>query len=91
MCAALIGGMDRLKRDYINAAKKEGIKLKVFTGKESRIAPKIGDADMVIIFTNKVSHDARREAMGHAKSNSIPVHMLHSCGVSTLKTCLAAK
>ncbi len=33
MCAALVGGMDRLKRDYMNEAKKNGVKLKCYTGK----------------------------------------------------------
>ena len=85
MCATLIGGMDRLKRDYINTAKSQGVKLKVFTGKENSIAGKMGTPDMVILFTNKVSHAARREVVQYAKSKDIPVHMAHSCGVSTLK------
>ncbi|EGY25608.1 hypothetical protein DA2_2088 [Desulfovibrio sp. A2] len=88
MCAALIGGMDRLKRDYINAALASGVDLKVFTGKENRIADKLGQADLVIVFTNKISHAAKREVVQHAKANSIPVQMLHSCGVSTLRQAL---
>lgn len=90
MSAALIGGMDRLKRDYINAAKGSGFKLKVFTGKESKIASKLGRPDMLIVFTNKVSHEAKREAVNFAKSKSIPYKMIHSCGVSTLKDALSA-
>lgn len=89
MCATLIGGMDRLKRDYINAAKGNGVSLKVFTGKENNIAGKLGAPDLLVIFTNKVSHTARREVMQYAKAKKIPVHMEHSCGVSTLRQCLA--
>ncbi|BBD06746.1 DUF2325 domain-containing protein [Desulfovibrio ferrophilus] len=88
MCAAVIGGMDRLKRDYINAAKREGVKLKVFTGKENRIAPKLGSASLIILFTNQLSHAARRDVINHAKKNNIPVEQAHSCGVSSLRECL---
>lgn len=88
MCATLIGGMDRLHRDYINSARDRGVALKVFTGKENHIADKVGSADHVILFTNMVSHAARREVMQHARANNIPVHLLHSCGVSTLRQCL---
>ena len=90
MCAALIGGMDRLKADYIKTAKRHGVKLKVFTGKERKISGKIGTADMVIMFTNKVSHEARREVMRYTRSNKIDLHQFHSCGVSTLDKSLAA-
>lgn len=89
MCAAVIGGMDRLKRDYIDAAKRHGIRLKVLTGKENRIGDKLGQTDLVILFTNQLSHAARREALVHARKNNIPVEMSHSCGVSSLKECLS--
>ncbi|WP_461209152.1 DUF2325 domain-containing protein [Desulfocurvus sp. DL9XJH121] len=89
MCAAVIGGMDRLKRDYINAAKKQGIRLKVLTGKENRIGEKLGSADLLILFTNQLSHSARREALVHARKNNIQVELSHSCGVSSLKECLS--
>lgn len=85
MCATLIGGMDRLKRDYINAAKANGVDLKVFTGKENCISQKMGSPDLVIVFTNKVSHAARKEVMQYAKSRNIPVRMVHNCGVTTLR------
>lgn len=85
MCATLIGGMDRLRRDYINAAKARGIDLKVFTGKENQISSQMGYPDLVIVFTSKVSHAARKEVLSYAKSRNIPVRMVHSCGVSTLR------
>ncbi|WP_333654150.1 DUF2325 domain-containing protein [Dissulfurispira sp.] len=88
MCVALIGGMDRLERDYINEAEKAGIHLKVFTKPESGLSSKIKNVDAVVIFTNKVSHKARREVMNTAKAKNIPVFMYHSCGVCTLRDCL---
>lgn len=90
MCAALIGGMDRLKQDYMRTAKKAGVQLKIFTGQENRIGSQLGDSEMIIIFTNKISHRARNEALSLAKTRNIPVRMVHSCGVSSLRKCLNA-
>ena len=87
MCIALIGGMDRLERHYINEAERFGIDLKVFNKSEIGITPKIKNVDAVVIFTNKVSHRVMREAMNAAKTNDIPVYMYHSCGVCTLRDC----
>ena len=89
MCIALIGGMDRLERNYINEAERLGIELKVFTKSEIGIASKVRNVDAVVIFTNKVSHRAKREVIDTAKKNNIPVFMHHSCGICTLRDCLS--
>lgn len=94
MCVAVIGGMDRLERNYITEAEKLGIDLKVFTKPETEMASKIRNVDALVIFTNKVSHKAKREAMNVARAKNIPVFMRHSCGICTLRdylTCLKNK
>jgi len=88
MCAALVGGMDRLKRDYMNEAKKNGVKLKCYTGKERKISGSLGSVDFVVLFTNKVSHKARKDVLGALRGKDVPVIMRHSCGVSSLRECL---
>ncbi|RJQ19307.1 MAG: DUF2325 domain-containing protein [Nitrospiraceae bacterium] len=89
MCVALIGGMDRLERQYKTEAEKMGINLKVFTRSESGLSSKIRNMDALVILTNKVSHQAKREVMNVAKAKNIPVFMYHSCGVCTLRDCLS--
>lgn len=88
MTAALVGGMDRLQPHYQKEAKKAGYKLKMFTGTENTINERIGNIDLLIIFTGKVSHCAKKCAMNAARAENIPVKMCHSCGVSTLRECL---
>lgn len=90
MCVALVGGMDRLKRDYESAAKKCGVTLKTFTGKESCLVDKMGTPDMAIVLTSMISHNARTEVMQRSKSLGIPVRFLHTCGVSSLRQCLSS-
>jgi len=81
--------MDRLERQYKNEAEKMGINLKIFTRSEAGIGSKIGNMDALVIFTNKVSHRAKREVMNIEKAKNIPVLMYHSCGVCTLRDCLS--
>ena len=88
MSAVLVGGMDRLRQEYIEAARAMGVSLKVFTGQERSIKSQIGDIDLMILFTAKLSHAARQEAVRHAKTNNIPLHMIHSAGVSALRRCI---
>ena len=89
MCAVLIGGMDRLHREYIQAAKSLGVNLKVFAGQERSIKKQLGGADMLILCTGKVSHAARQEVTRHAVVKKIPLFMIHSSGVSSLRCCIA--
>jgi hypothetical protein len=87
MSIALIGGIDRLQRHYISEAENFGINLKIYTNPETGMKSKIGNADAVVIFTNKVSHRAKKEAMAVANNDNIPVLMRHSCGICTLRDC----
>jgi hypothetical protein len=88
MCAVLIGGMDRLRREYILVARELGFDLKIFTGQENNIKRQIGDPDIIVICTGKVSHNARLEALRHASAKAIRLEMIHSSGVSALRRCI---
>jgi hypothetical protein len=80
--------MDRLEPQYLQEAERAGVRLRVFTTAQAGIAAKLKHADAVVIFTNKVSHRARNEAVTAARANDIPVFMHHACGVCTLRECL---
>ncbi len=88
MCAALVGGMDRLKRNYMDEARRNGIRLKFFTGKERTISRSLGKVDFVVLFTNMISHKARNDVLTALRGKDVPVIMRHSCGISTLRACL---
>lgn len=88
MCVALIGGMDRLERDYETEAKKHGVELRVFTKTKTGLVTRLKSVDAIVLFTGKVSHQLRREATRAARSKNIPMIMLHSCGVCSLRECL---
>jgi ABC-type uncharacterized transport system substrate-binding protein len=87
MCIAVIGGMDRLQQHYREEAALAGIELRVFNEAEANLSARLRQVDALVIFTGKVSHRARREAMKTARSRNIPVYQLHSCGICTLREC----
>jgi hypothetical protein len=89
VCIAVIGGMKRLERHYREEAARSGIDLRVFNRSEANIGAKLKHVDALVIFTNKVSHRVKREVLNTVKTRGTPVYLHHSCGVCTLRDCLA--
>lgn len=90
MKVTLIGGMDRLEPHYRREARDAGHELKIFFQYETGMEAKIGSTDAVVLFTGKVSHNARNHALEAARNLGIPVIQSHSSGVSSLRDCLGA-
>lgn len=88
MCVALVGGMDRLEGKYREEARKRGVSLRVFNRARTGMDRSIRRADALVIFTDRVSHRAAREAREAARSAGMPVLMCHSSGICTLRDCL---
>ncbi|MDR1777618.1 MAG: DUF2325 domain-containing protein [Desulfovibrio sp.] len=80
MTIALVGGLDRLQREYESVARRCGAQLRVFTGKESCLGRKLGQPDVTIVLTNRISHNAKKIVMRAGGA----VVFLHSSGVSGL-------
>lgn len=88
MCVLVVGGMDRLKDDYIKTAECMGVELKVYTKRVGDFRSRIGSIDGIIIFTNKVSHPAKDQIFKFFKKTNKPLCMSHSCGICSLKKSL---
>ena len=88
MRIAVIGGMQRLEREYLQVGQKLGIALRIFNQAGSQMRKRLGQSEALVLFTDKMSHQIRTEAMEVARTRGIPVYMLHSCGVCTLRNCL---
>lgn len=80
--------MDGLKPYYMKEAVRSGISIKVFNRNTTGLQAKIKNVEAMVIFTNKVSHNAKKKAVATAKAKNIPVFMFHSCGLCTLRDCL---
>lgn len=67
----VIGGHERMEKDYMVMAKKKGYKTKVYTTMSSKLNNSIGRPDAVVILTSTVSHKMSRTVESQAKKQDI--------------------
>ena len=72
MSVVIIGGNERMVCQYSDICKGFGCKAKVFAKENGPIRKKIGNPDLLILFTNTVSHKMVLAAAQEAKRNNIP-------------------
>ena len=73
MSLVVVGGNERMKRDYIQLAKNRGYKAKVVLNMSSRVKRSIGSPDAIVIFTSTVSHKLMASVETQAKKQDIPI------------------
>lgn len=88
MSIVIIGGNERMVCQYADICKGYGCRAKVFAKESGPIKKKIGCPDLMILFTNTVSHKMAMAASQEAKKNKIPVAHIHSSSAAALKTTL---
>lgn len=84
MSIVIIGGNERMVCQYTD----NGYKAKVFPKENGAIRKKIGCPDLMVLFTNTVSHKMVISASQEAKKNNIPVARIHTSSASALKCAL---
>lgn len=89
MSVVIIGGNERMVCQYSGICKDYGCKAKVFAKENGPIRKKIGNPDLLILFTNTVSHKMVLAAAQEAKRNNIPVARIHTSSAAALKGVLS--
>ena len=87
MSVAIIGGNERMIRRYTDICKEYNCKAKVYP-KMCRGMKDIGCPDLMVLFTNTVSHKMVLSALGEAKKNNIPIARCHTSSASALSSLL---
>ena len=88
MSVVIIGGNECMSRKYTDICQEHGCKAKVFPKETGPLEKKIGSPDLMILFTNTVSHKMIQGAMKAAKKNSVPVARIHSSSATALRNLL---
>ena len=88
MSGVIIGGNECMSRKYTDICQEHGCKAKVFPKETGPLEKKIGSPDLMILFTNTVSHKMIQGAMKAAKKNSVPVARIHSSSATALRNLL---
>lgn len=85
MSIVIIGGNERMERQYTDICRDYGCKAKVFTKEHGSIKKKIGTPDLLVLFTNTVSHKMVLSASKEAKQNNVPIERIHSSSAAALQ------
>ncbi len=88
MSVVIIGGNERMSRQYTDICQEHGCKAKVFPKETGPLEKKIGSPDLMILFTNTVSHKMIQGAIKAAKKNQVPIARVHSSSATALRNLL---
>jgi len=90
MSIVIIGGHDRMICQYKDICKEYGCKAKVYTQAERNLEGMIGSPDLIVLFTNPVSHKMAIIARKKAGLCGIALAQSHSGSGSALRSILNA-
>lgn len=88
MSVVIVGGHDRMVREYENICKRHKCKSKVFTQMPANMRNKIGNPDLIILFTSTVSHKMMHCAVQEGERCRANIVRSHSSSASALEEIL---
>ncbi len=88
MSVVIVGGHDRMVCQYKKICKAYKCKAKVFTRMSANLSGQIGSPDLIILFTNTVSHKMVHCAVTEAEKCKADVVRCHSSSGSALNDIL---
>ena len=88
MSVVIVGGHDRMVTQYKEICKKHKCKAKVFTQMSADLNKQIGSPDLLVLFTNTVSHKMVKTAVEEAKKSNTEIVRCHTSSASALESIL---
>lgn len=73
MSLVIVGGNEKMKKDYLSLAKEKGYKAKLFFKMSPKVKQGIGNPEAIVIFTSTISHKAVISVEKQAKKKNIPI------------------
>lgn len=86
MSIVIVGGNECMECQYKNMCKKYKCKVKVYTKFKGMNG--IGSPDLIVLFTNTVSHKMIQHAMASTKGSDAKIVRSHSSSITSLKEIL---
>lgn len=85
MSVVIIGGNECMERRYKDLCETYRCRAKVFTKPGGGLKNKIGSPDLMIFFTNTMSHKMVQSAMGEVKGGQTVIERCHSSSLAALR------
>lgn len=89
MSVVIVGGNEGMAGQYEKICRKYGYKARVYTKENGALKKKLGNPDLLILFTGTVSHKMVISAAQEAKRNRIPIARVHNSSASALHQALS--
>lgn len=84
MSVVIVGGHDRMVSQYKQICRNFKCKAKVFTQMSAEFGKQVGSPDLLVLFTNTVSHKMVRAAVEGARGTRTEVVRCHPSSQSAL-------
>ena len=88
MCVVIIGGNECMIRKYKDLCEEYQCRAKVFIEMKTDLKNQIGKPDLIVMFTNTISHKLVRCVMSETKGLDTIIARSHSSSMSALKNIL---
>lgn len=88
MSVVIIGGHDRMVSQYKKICKEHQCKAKVFTQMSGNLSSQIGKPDLIVLFTNTVSHKMVKCAITEGEKCNAEIARCHTSSGSALNDLL---
>lgn len=88
MSIVIIGGHDGMVCEYKKICKEYNCKAKIFTQMSSNLIKQIGKPDLLVLFTNTVSHKMIKCALSKSDGNDTELIRCHQSSGTALKKIL---
>lgn len=88
MSVVIIGGHDRMVSQYKQICKEYKCKAKVFTQMPAKLRNQIGSPDLLVVFTNTVSHKMTQCALNCIGKSKINIVRSHTSSGTALESIL---
>lgn len=91
MSVVIIGGHDRMVCQYKKICKEYKCKAKIFTQMCGNLKDQIGNPDLIVLFTNTVSHKMVKCALTEAQRSNVDVVRSHTSSGNALSEILEVR
>ncbi|MBQ9420171.1 MAG: DUF2325 domain-containing protein [Lachnospiraceae bacterium] len=88
MSIVILGGNERMEREYKDLCKAYNCRAKVFTKPSGNLRSKIGTPDLMIFFTGTMSHKMVNAAMCEVKGGRTEIARSHTSSMAALREIL---
>ncbi|MCH4005963.1 MAG: DUF2325 domain-containing protein [Eubacterium sp.] len=91
MSVVILGGNERMERKYADICKEYNYSAKVFTKIKSGLKGRIGNPDLLVMFTSTMSHKMVRAAVAAINEDRVDIVHAPSSSASALRNILQSR